>query len=231
MYLYLILNLSAVILPFIFSFHTRIHFDKEWKWFFPANILVAVFFVAWDRWFTLMGVWGFNPVYLMEVYLFDLPVEEILFFICIPFASIFTFHALYRLYPKFHLNNRFYQLLLLLLAGIFILLAIIYRDKFYTCSVFSLATISLVAGHFLIRQQMDHFFMMFLIILIPFFIINGILTGTGIPDEVVWYNNEENLGIRLLTIPIEDVGYGMALLLLNLILMESIRRFALRKHT
>ncbi len=230
MYLYLILNLSAILLPFIFSFHPRIRFDKEWKWFLPANILVATFFIAWDRWFTLMGVWGFNPAYLTGTNYYDLPIEEILFFICIPFASIFTFHALERFYPAFQLHNRLYQLLVVLLPIIFTVIAVINFDKLYTSIAFSIAAISVITGHYLIRKKMDLFFLMFLIILIPFFIINGILTGTGIPDEVVWYNNDENLCIRILTIPVEDIGYGMSLLLLNLIAMETIRKIFTRKE-
>lgn len=59
--------------------------------------------------------------------------------------------------------------------------------------------------------------------LIPFFIVNGILTGTGIQDEIVWYNNSENLGIRIGTIPIEDIGYAFSLLLLNLLLFERFK--------
>ena len=60
----------------------------------------------------------------------------------------------------------------------------------------------------------------YLIMLIPFFIVNGILTGTGIENEVVWYNNNENLGIRLLTIPVEDFFYGMFLIGMNIMLYE-----------
>jgi lycopene cyclase domain-containing protein len=56
--------------------------------------------------------------------------------------------------------------------------------------------------------------------LIPFFIVNSILTGTFISGEVVWYKNSEILGIRLLTVPIEDTGYAFSLILLNLQIMN-----------
>lgn len=52
--------------------------------------------------------------------------------------------------------------------------------------------------------------------------VNGILTGSFIADEVVWYNNNENMAFRLGTIPFEDVFYGMALLLLNTAIYEHL---------
>ena len=70
---------------------------------------------------------------------------------------------------------------------------------------------------------MDHFYLMYSIILIPFFIVNGILTGMWISEEVVWYNDEENLGFRLMIIPVEDVFYGMAMLLMTTIISDKLK--------
>jgi len=59
-----------------------------------------------------------------------------------------------------------------------------------------------------------------LVMLIPFFIVNGILTGSFIDNEIVWYNNDENLGIRLFTIPVEDTIYAFTLILTNLFTLQ-----------
>ena len=52
-------------------------------------------------------------------------------------------------------------------------------------------------------------------------VVNGILTGTGINEEVVWYNAEHFMGFRLLTVPVEDFFYGFLLILLNVIVFEK----------
>jgi lycopene cyclase domain-containing protein len=67
---------------------------------------------------------------------------------------------------------------------------------------------------------MGVFFFSYLVMLIPFFIVNGILTGTGLEEPVVWYKPEEIAGIRMLTIPVEDVFFGMLLILLNVAGLE-----------
>jgi lycopene cyclase domain-containing protein len=88
----------------------------------------------------------------------------------------------------------------------------------------------LVAGLFEKTQVLNRFYVSFPVILIPFLIVNGILTGSLIPGEVVWYNTEEILGIRILTVPVEDFAYGFSLILTNLMLMNYFRRLFYKKQ-
>jgi len=58
----------------------------------------------------------------------------------------------------------------------------------------------------------SRFLMAYVISLVPFVIVNGALTGTWIENEIVYYNSDHILNIRIETIPIEDVVYSMLML-------------------
>ena len=220
-YLYLMIDLCCIIPTLLLSFHSKIQFQKVWKYFFLANGIVATFFILWDVLYTSLGVWWFNNTYTLGYHFFGLPIEELLFFICIPFPSVFTYYVI-KTRGTGHRNKFTKQIsfLLILTLG---LVAIIYWQKIYTSVTFFLLVILLI--YLIINNKkytwLKHFYMSYLFILIPFFISNGILTGAFTNDPIVNYNDTYNLGIRLYTIPIEDVFYGMLLVLLNVFLFEK----------
>lgn len=220
MYLYLFLNLASFSIPFAYSFEKKMRFIKWYKSVFVAIIVTGVFFIAWDVYFTQIGVWGFNPNYYLGSKVLGLPFEEILFFICIPYASIFTHYALIYFFKDLKLSNKVTKQISAVLLLFALVMLFTFYSKYYTLSAFLVFALLLLYSLKYDKGILSNFYISFLVILIPFFLVNGILTGSFITDEVVWYNNNENLGIRLFTIPVEDVIYAFDLLYLNIILIE-----------
>ncbi len=217
-YLYLTLNISTILVPFIASFYPKAPFIGTWKRIVPALTIPLIIFIVWDVIFTNWGVWGFNPKYLSGIYIVNLPLEEWLFFVTVPYACLFTYFAIKHLRPtKFNGSK-----IALILGFALIILGIIsFRQDYTVTTFFGLGVLLLFLG---IKKKpyLGQFFISYLVILIPFFIINGILTGSWIEGQVVWYNDEENFGIRLGTIPVEDAFYGMLLLLMNTVIWEEL---------
>lgn len=146
---------------------------------------------------------GFQSELCIRNLFFNLPIEEVLFFFCIPYSCVFSYFCLGKIFPQLlaaRLNSFFIQAI----AIVLLIISIFNFGKLYTALAFSLDGIFLLIAARMIPQKMFLFFISYLLMLIPFLIVNGILTGTGIENEVVWYSNNENLGIRLLTIPVED---------------------------
>jgi lycopene cyclase domain-containing protein len=223
-YLYLLIDFFSILFPFLFSFYPKKNFSSKWKFLWISIALPGLFFLIWDEWFTRMGVWGFNPRYLSGIYISSLPIEEILFFICIPYACVFTYEAVNYLL-KWRMDKKKQDLITDTLAAALFILGVIYFDRWYTSVTFILTSVFLNLLRWKWKVDfLGKFYISFLFILIPFFIVNGILTGTGIEDQVVWYNNSENLGIRMGTIPVEDTFYGMLLLLMNISLFEFLQK-------
>lgn len=221
--LYLLVNFFTILVPFLFSFHPRIRFYRQWKYFFTGNVIAGLVFIAWDVWFTHLGVWGFNPKYVTGIYLANLPVEEILFFTCIPFSCIFTYYCLTSFYTL-QWRKPVAQIVLPLLIASLLLTGFFFHNRWYTSVTFiSLACLLFLFYYVLHCNWITPLISAYGLLLVPFFIVNGILTGTGPDEPVVWYNNTENLHIRLLTIPLEDVFYGFELILLNAFFFEWLR--------
>jgi len=212
MYTYLLVDLAILAFPLALSFDKKVAFHTKWKYIWQGILLNLVIFLPWDSAFTGLEVWGFNADYLLGISWFHLPLEEYLFFLVVPYAAIFIYACLEAYFPK----DILYRPRKSIAWGIVLLCLVLYfvhDDHLYTAVAtlylsFMLLVV-LISGkhHFLGR-----FFMTFLVISIPFLIFNGILTSL----PVVWYDDAENLGIRIFSIPADDLIYNMGMLLIPL---------------
>lgn len=213
---YILVNFFTVIVCFIFSFHPKIQFSAHFKAFLKASLLVAIPFIPWDMWFTANGVWWFDEQYTLGISILNLPIEECLFFICIPFSCLFTYYTLDKFF-RWEWANTFNQIFIVTYAALMLYVSIRYHNQIYTFVTATLSLVTMVLFYLLLKPNwVFKAFLIYLILMLGFFPVNGILTGSGLPSPVVNYNTDEIINIRLWTIPIEDTAYGFLLILWNL---------------
>ncbi len=220
---YLYLHLFTVVPILFLSFDKNVHYYKKWRFLFPAILPVAILFILWDVFFAFKEVWGFNHTYVLGIFLSGLPVEEWLFFITIPFACVFVYECL-NFYVGKDLLFRFDKPISIGLVLLFIVVGLTNWSRMYTATTF-LLTGALLAWHFMCvpNSYRTRFFLAFAVIMIPFLLINGVLTGAYTQYPVVIYNPEEYLGIRITSVPVEDAVYGFLLFLGVVTLYERFR--------
>jgi lycopene cyclase domain-containing protein len=226
MSLYLSILVFSAVFPFLLSFDKRVRFYRKWKALFPSMIIAGSIYLAADVIFARQGIWGFNPSYHSGILLLGLPLEEWLFFIVVPYASVFIHYVVVHYFPKLVTGNRFIRIFSTVLILILLTVVVLNYEKAYTIFNFSLLIVVLIVALFDKSGLLNRYIFSFLFILIPFFIVNGLLTGTFTPGEVVWYNDRAILGIRILTIPVEDIGYAFSLILMNLLIINKFQKLS-----
>lgn len=230
MSLYLILNILTISIPLLLSFDKKVRFFRYWRFLIPSMLITMAIFIFWDVIFTSHGIWGFNDQYHAKRILFGLPLEEYLFFITVPYASVFTIYVIRHYFPRYRLSDFQVRLVSFLLIAFLLLMAATNLEKAYTAVNFSFSALVIGLVYFTQRGLLGQFYLSYLIIFLPFMLVNGILTGSFIEDQIVWYNDHENLGFRIGTVPFEDVFYGMSLILINYYFTESFRKYKDRRE-
>lgn len=214
-YLYLLTELGSVFFPLVLSFDKKVAFHASWKRVFVAAIAVGIPFIIWDSLFTESGVWGFNPDYIIGIRIGNLPLEEVLFFLIVPFSCLFIYACVsaYCAHLKFARINR---IIYVLLAGYVVFIGVTGYYGAYAQSVVVSTLITLL----LLRisgEKLPYLPVSFIVSLLPFLLVNGILTGAFTPEPVVWYDDAERTPYRIFTIPAEDVLYCFTLIGLNIL--------------
>jgi lycopene cyclase domain-containing protein len=216
---YLAINILVILFPLLLSFEKKLQFYKDFKSVIPAIVISALPFIIWDDIAALRGDWGFNPEHLIGIYIFSLPLEEVLFFFTIPYAIIFLYET-----GKYYLTDKSISVnkyLIYSIAFISVAFAFVFRDQYYTFTVLLFVPIILLMltliKNSLINSRFFWLFMFFTYI--PFFVVNYLLTSL----PIVTYSSEAIWGFRITTIPVEDFLYSFALIGLNLFLYTKLK--------
>jgi lycopene cyclase domain-containing protein len=175
-----------------------------------AIVLPAIPFLLWDALVT-GAHWHFNSLYVSGIKIINLPIEEILFFITVPFACLFTWEMIIRRAKEKQIGMQWLRLLLYLAlpAGIYFFSI----GKQYTGLTLSFIFLANLVDQFLKTNLLFdvRFYFYLLLIVIFTLIFNGYLTWR----PVVTYGVEYQLDFRIITIPVEDFFYGISLLWMN----------------
>jgi len=226
MSLYFILLIFTISFPLAASWDSRFKYFSKIKALIPAFTLTAIFFIPWDIFFTKNKIWGFNKIHISNINFFDMPIEEWLFFFVIPYSCLFIYESVKYFFDLKKIND-FSRKLFLIIAILLLVVAAMNPNKSYTfwnflfCGTFIVIVVPLLKF-----KNYGNFLISYLFTLVPFFIVNGILTDGDFDflfetNPVVWYNNSENLSIRIITIPIEDFFYWLLLFFMNVSFYEK----------
>ena len=215
---YLIIDALILIFPLIFSFKWKFKYYSYFKPLAASIIIVGGIYILWDIVVTLRGDWAFNEEFLSKIYFpakeIGLPIEEILFFIVVPYACIFIYENLEHFIPakKLWYNKWFYSIM----AFVFVIVGLLFYHQDYTIlAMFSCATFFLVAIIFSPDLLQSRNFWFYIILsFVPFIIFNYFLTSLIVVSynpAAIWGGNGVWNG-RFFTIPFEDFFYNFSML-------------------
>ncbi|ARM75584.1 lycopene cyclase domain-containing protein [Acidianus manzaensis] len=198
---------------------------RDYKALIKSILIVSPLYLAWDFIATWKDSWSFNPKYVLGLYVIDLPIEEVIFFFVTPFATllIYDFLKSYSLKLNNHVNvTRKYKQIIFLISIILIALGIIIlpnysymgMDLIYLSA--SLLTSLVVYSKLLLSKIFWEFI---LLSYIPFFVFDFFLTSL----PIVIYGDKSIIGIRVITIPIEDFIYSFSMLTFYITFYEHFR--------
>lgn len=218
-YEYLLFNLFVISGPLLVFFWQKPGIVKPVaKPLLLSLALAALGFAFYDQ-LVVNYFWFFNPRYITGIFLFSLPLEEVLFFITVPFACLLLWvnyrkYLSEKIFPKFPI----YLLIITLIPAPFLLLS----GKIYSGSVL-LVFGGVVLIDVLLKTKLfsSRIFIIFIFLItnVLTFIFNLYLTAR----PIVIYNTLVKTNINIITIPLEDFVFGMGLIALTLIIYEKMR--------
>jgi len=217
---YLFLIFFTIAGPIALSFDKKVAFYKNFKHFLLSAGITSIIYIVWDILFTQNNIWKFNDVYILKYKLFNLPLEEYLFFIVVPYASLFIYECIKIYFPNLKVGGTLTWKTIFVFSVIMLLFNI---SKIYSALTFGLLAALIlfaVTGNSKIFKAIsNHLFAAWVICLIPMGYVNGVLTS----KPILIYNDAENCTLRIGTIPLEDFFYHLLYMVIMIIIYENIK--------
>ena len=225
MNLYVLLNLAILLPPLALSFDKKVAFHRSWHSLGLAILLVSPVYIVWDIIVAGRGHWAFNEAYAGPGVLMDLPLGEILFFLTVPYASIFVYEVVRGYVKPKRVLPSAVSVAISATAVVGFLLLGLFVGRAYTSLAFFSVALFFVAVLVTDRKIFTelHTWLYFAVSYITFLVVNGVLTGL----PVVVYGEAAITGIRVTTIPMEDFFYNFGLLGFYVLAFRLVER---RRH-
>lgn len=229
MSLLLWINILTVTGPLLLSFDKKVCFYKQWKTIIPAVLIVGFIFIFWGGTFTRAEIWGFNPDYLAGMNYLNVPIEEFLFFFTAPFAFSFIYEEIkyhfYRFRPAQF--SYYFSLVFTLLA---VILALLYHENKYTFTALGIAGVLNWIIYFgYTPKWYPYFIISFFVSMVPFLFIEGLLLGVVTDNPLSWYNLDEIIGFRVMSVPIEEFFLVFSLTFSVIIVHEFLKKRKMKR--
>ncbi|MBN2014730.1 MAG: lycopene cyclase domain-containing protein [Candidatus Altiarchaeota archaeon] len=205
---YLLINLLIISFPLMATFYPRIAYYKKIPAVFTSILSVSSLYILWDIFATARGDWAFNPTYVLGIKFSLLPLEEVLFFITVPYSCLFIHESLQTYFKDREVPFR--RNIYVVTAVFIFLLSLPYVKQDYTFTVLAVTASFMLLGAFHLQEMLSSklYWIYIMITMFLFVVFNYLLTSM----PIVTYNSEAIWGLRILTIPVEDFFYNYSML-------------------
>lgn len=215
--------LLAIFVPVAFiSFLTPFSRYRRYRPLLISIALVAPFYILWDQLAVVYGTWSFNRAEVTGIYFFHLPIEEVAFFLVVPFSTILIYEAV-----SSYINGKFRKgpttAIAIIFSALLMIFGILNIHRSYTSVASFFAAGSLAIGIAIDRTLMSRksLWIYMAISYIPFVFFDHLMVTL----PVFTYGMNAIIGIRILSIPVEEFEYVFSLLLLYVIFYDLSARW------
>ncbi|MBW9141787.1 MAG: lycopene cyclase domain-containing protein, partial [Candidatus Aramenus sp.] len=146
---------------------------RRYKSLLLSMAIVSPLYLAWDFWATWVGSWRFNPKWVLGIYVFDLPLEEVLFFFVTPFATLLIYDFITQKFKDKEVHFITKRRVVMVSAFLLVMSALLSSYSYTSIDLLYLAISFLVVEYFdesMFRSR--NYWAFLLLTYVPFFVFD-----------------------------------------------------------